>query len=87
LVEKLIVGEFLLLRHHADTQEEGKRERGNQWTGGEESYRLSGGDGVTTLTVICDVPSELEAYFKVNYPKALERIKALAEEKNDSSLL
>src|SRR5437870_13524344 len=36
LVEKLIEGEFLLLRHHADTQDEGKREREKQWTGGKE---------------------------------------------------
>lgn len=35
----------------------------------------------TTLTVAFDVPSDLEEYFKVNYPKALERVKILAERK------
>lgn len=79
LVEKLVVDEFLLLRHHADTQEEGKQEREKQWTGGAESYKLTEKDGTTTLTVTFDVPPELEEYFKTNYPKALERVKVLAE--------
>lgn len=81
LVEKLTPGEFLLLRHHADTQGSGKRERAQEWTGGEESYSLVEKDGTTTLTVAFDVPPELEEYFKVNYPKALEQVKVLAERK------
>jgi hypothetical protein len=81
LVDKLTPGEFLLLRHHADTQESGKREREDQWTGGKESYSLAEKDGTTTLTVAFDVPPELEEMFKVSYPKALERVKVLAERK------
>lgn len=79
LVEKLIPGEFLLLRHHADTQEKGEQERDKQWTGGKESYTLTEKDGTTNLTVAFDVPLELEEYFNVNYPKALEKLKELAE--------
>ena len=81
LVEKLVAGEFLLLRHRADTQESGARERDDEWTGGEESYALVEDDGTTTLTVAFDVPPELEDEFTVNYPKALERVKGLAEGK------
>lgn len=81
LVEKLIPGEFLLLRHHADTQEYGKQNREKEWTGGTESYSLTDKDDVTTLTATFDVPSELEEEFKVSYPKALERLKELAERK------
>ena len=83
LVEKLVAGKFLLLRHRADTQEDGKREREKEWTGGEESYRLAEKDGTTTLTVAFDVPPEMEEYFKINYPKALERVKVLAERKRE----
>jgi hypothetical protein len=79
LVEKLTPGEFLLLRHRADTQESGKREREDQWTGGEERYSLAEENGITNLTVAFDVPLELEDEFNVSYPKALERVKALAE--------
>lgn len=81
LVEKLTPNEFVLLRHQADTQESGKRERKKEWTGGTESYALAEKDGTTTLTAAFDVPPELEEYFKDNYPKALERVKELAEEK------
>lgn len=79
LVEKCVAGELLLLRHSADTQDNGTRERAKEWTGGEESYRLVEKDGVTTLTFVCGVPDEMEEYFKLNYPKALERVKVLAE--------
>jgi hypothetical protein len=39
----------------------------------------NGGDIATTLTALFEVPPELEEYFKVNYPQALERVKVLAE--------
>lgn len=81
LVEKLIPETFLLLRHHADTQDSGTRKRAKEWSGGKESYSLTEKDGTTTLTVAFDVPSEMEEYFKSIYPKALERVKVLAEDK------
>ncbi|MDQ5950915.1 MAG: hypothetical protein QG639_192 [Patescibacteria group bacterium] len=81
LVEKVTPGEFLLLRHSADTQEAGKRERDKQWTGTQEKYTLVEKDGTTTLVVEFGVPPELEEYFKINYPKALERVKEMAESK------
>lgn len=79
LVEKLTPNEFLLLRHQADTQNSGKQERTKEWTGGKESYQLAEKDGITTLTVAFDVPPEQEAYFTSTYPKALEKVKELAE--------
>lgn len=79
LVEKLKPGEFLLLRHQADTQDSGEQEREKEWTGGKESYALTEKDGVTTLTVTLGVPPELEEYFTATYPKALERVKLLSE--------
>lgn len=81
LVAEVVPGEFLLLKHQADTQDTGKRERAQEWTGGQESYLLTEKDGSTTLQVAFDVPPEMEAYFKSNYPKALERVKVLAERK------
>jgi hypothetical protein len=81
LVEKIIPGQFLLLRHHADTQESGKQEREKEWTGGTEEYALMETGGKTTLSTTFDVPQNLENYFKDTYPKALERVKVLAERK------
>ncbi len=81
LVEELTPGEFLLLRHQADTQDSGEREREKQWTGGTESYALTEQNDFTALTAAFDVPPELEEYFSTHYPKALEQVKLLAEQK------
>lgn len=79
LVDELVAGEYLLLKHSADTQGSGTSEREKEWTGGNESYSLSETDGITTLAVKFDVPLELEDYFRTAYPKSLARIKELAE--------
>lgn len=78
-VEKCVEGEYLLLKHSADTQEVGASEREKEWTGGNESYTLAESDGTTTLTVAFDIPPTQEEYFTAHYPIALERIKELAE--------
>ncbi len=82
LVEEVTPGEYLLLQHEADTQDSGNDTREKQWTGGKEVYELLENDGVTTLTITFDVPGELEEIFNVSYPKALARIKELAEAEN-----
>jgi uncharacterized protein YndB with AHSA1/START domain len=79
LVEKVVPGELLLLRHRADTQDKGEHEREQQWTGSTETYTLTKKDDNTTLTVSFGVPPELEEYFQINYPKALEQVKILSE--------
>ncbi len=81
LVEKLAVNEFVSFRHMADTQDHGEQEREKEWTDGTESYSLAENDGVTTLTVNIDVPPGQEETFKNIFPKALERVKILAEKK------
>lgn len=85
LVERLVTNEFLLLKHQADTQDNGKRERDQEWTGGSESYQLTETDGTTTLTATFDVPPEMQEYFNIHYPKALDRVKALAERSDTNS--
>jgi uncharacterized protein YndB with AHSA1/START domain len=79
LVEKVTPCEYLLLRHSADTQDEGQRERDDQWTGGAEIYTLTENNDVTTLTIQFDSPGELVDIMNENYPKAMTKIKELAE--------
>lgn len=79
LVEHITPNEFLLLRHEADTKDTGKQERAKEWTGGTESYTLTQNSDTTTLTVAFDVPAEMEDYFNDAYPKALQKLKELAE--------
>ncbi len=79
LVEKLIPNEFVLMRHQADTKDSGEALREKEWTGGGESYTLTEHDGVTTLTFAADIPAGMEELFEDRIPKALERIKVLAD--------
>jgi uncharacterized protein YndB with AHSA1/START domain len=76
-VLKLIVNEFVSFRHMMDTQDGGEREK--EWTGGTESYSLTENNGVTALTVELGVPPEQVETFNGRLPKAIERIKELAE--------
>lgn len=59
----------------------GQEEREKEWTGGRESYSLIEKNGVTTLIIKTDVPQEQKETFKIRFPRALERIKTLAEKK------
>ena len=79
-VEKLDQKKFVLFRHSSDTKESGKQKREQEWSNGMESYSLVEKDGVTVLTIELDIPHEQEKTFKIKLPKALERIKTLAEE-------
>lgn len=85
LIEKLDPHKFVLFRQMADTadtKESGEQEREKEWTGGTETYSLVEKEGVTTLVVELDVPRGQEETFKVRFPKALERVKILAEKKD-----
>lgn len=81
LIEKLIPNEFVLIRQRADTQNSGKQAREKEWTGGTESYSLKENNNSTTLKVSIDVPSGLEELFQDRFPRALGRVKELAENK------
>ena len=80
-VEKLIPNEYIAFRQVADTMDSGKQERKKEWTGGKESFELSEKNNSTNLAVNIDVPPGLEEIFKDRFPKALERVKILAEKK------
>lgn len=81
LVEKMIPNEYVFFKHYADTQESGQKEREKEWSGLTESYSLTEINGITTLVAITDVPEDLVEMFTISIPKALARIKTLAENK------
>ncbi len=80
LVAELRPEEYVLIKHSADTQNEGQQSRKDQWSGGTEQYLLTQYDDTTTLNAKFDVPSELETYFAEAYPKALNVIKQQSEQ-------
>jgi hypothetical protein len=79
LVSKLIPYEYVLFKHASDTQMSGATTRDKQWTGGSESYTLIDKEGQTFLTIKSEIPEELVEMFNDRLPRAMKRIKELAE--------
>lgn len=49
------------------------------WSGSEERYGLTEKDGVTTVDVTVDIVESHEGYFNEAFPKALDKLKEIAE--------
>lgn len=49
------------------------------WSGSEERYDLTEKDGVTTVTLTMDVVEKFADYFNDVFPKALQKLKEIAE--------
>ncbi len=79
LIEKLTPYEFVLFKHQSDTQQSGQAERDDEWSGGAESYTLVQEGDITTLTVNSEVPENQEETFLERIPKAIDRVRVLAE--------
>ena len=60
-------------------KEQPPKEGSENWTGAQEIYTLTESNGTTTLEVTMDVTNEFEQYFKDAFPKALQKVKELAE--------
>lgn len=79
LVERLVPNEFVSFRHKADVVEGSGEERDNEWSDGRESYLLVEHGEHTALTLALDTPPEQEENMERCMPKALQRVKELAE--------
>jgi uncharacterized protein YndB with AHSA1/START domain len=55
------------------------------WAGAIENYTLHEADGRSTLTIEMDVTDEHQKYFEETWPKALARLKEIAEAKAQSA--
>ncbi len=55
-----------------------------QWSGAEERYDLTERDGITTVTATMDVVEKFAEYFSETFPKALQKIKEIAEKETNS---
>ena len=63
-----------------DNKEQPMDEETKKWSGAMETYTLKETDGVTDLRVDLDTVDEHESYFKEAFPKALDKVKELAEQ-------
>jgi uncharacterized protein YndB with AHSA1/START domain len=60
-------------------KEQPPKEGGESWKGSQEIYTLTETNGTTNLEVSMDVTKEFEQYFSDVFPKALQKVKELAE--------
>ena len=74
--------EFMSIKHLGmvkDGVEDTTSEKTKEWAGSLENYSLKEVKGKTELTVDMDVTNEYKDYFKETWPKALDKLKELAE--------
>lgn len=75
-------GKFVSLQHIGvlkDGKEVTSGPEVEGWAGSMEEYRFTEQDGVTTVSVDVDVNEKYLDYFNETYPKALERLRDMAE--------
>ncbi|WGQ11830.1 SRPBCC domain-containing protein [Pedobacter gandavensis] len=79
-----IPGKFLSIRHLGDVingKEDLESEKVKEWAGAYENYTLTEVDGQTEWSISLDIVEEYEDYMMDTWPQALEKVKALAENK------
>lgn len=79
-----IPNEFMSIKHLGIVKngvEDFSREK--EWAGALENYTLNSTNGKTELTVEMDIAEEYKDYFMNTFPKALEKVRELAEKNNE----
>ena len=77
-----IPNKFVSIRHYGILDGEQEITEGpevEKWAGGLENYIFQEHNGVTTVTVETDTTEEFADYFDATWPKALNKLKELAE--------
>ena len=85
VIAKSIPNEFLSIRHMGiikDGVEDYDSEEVKKWAGSLENYTLKNLNGKTDLVIDMDITEEFKDYFLDVWPKALEKVKTMAEKHN-----
>ncbi len=81
-IEKKVANEMMSFKHLGeikDFKELPKDDKSASWSGSCENYYLKSTDNGTHLTVELDVVPEFADYFNDMFPKALKKVKEIAE--------
>jgi uncharacterized protein YndB with AHSA1/START domain len=71
--------EFVAIEHLAAISNGVEATEPSEWSGAREDYHFSERNGVTTLRIEQDMVASYEAMFQEMWPKALEKLKTIAE--------
>ncbi len=78
VIDKLVQNEFMSFKHLGEIRD-GKEHPWEEEMSGMEDYTLEENGEFITLTVDLDSPEEYKDMFEDIFPKALKRVRALAE--------
>jgi hypothetical protein len=81
-IDEAIPNEFMSFEHLGIVQngvEDTESEKVKEWAGAHENYILKDNQGKTELQVELDMNDEYKEYFTTTFPKALQKVKELAE--------
>jgi hypothetical protein len=82
VVAEKIPNQFMSFKHLGEVKdgvEDTSSERVSQWAGALENYSLKTVNGKTELTVDMNITDEFMDYFLNTWPRALDKVKELAE--------
>jgi uncharacterized protein YndB with AHSA1/START domain len=74
--------EYMSFEHYGEIKDgvvDTESERVKSWAGAHENYTLKGENGSTELVVDLDMNDEWKGFFDEAWPKALDKVKELAE--------
>lgn len=81
-IAKLDPNEFMSFEHLGELRdgvEDTTSEKVKSWAGAHENYTLTGSGSNTDLLVELDINNEFKDYFANTFPRALDKVKELAE--------
>ena len=82
VIAENIPNEFMSIKHLGEIKdgiEDTASDKVSQWSGATENYSLNTINGKTQLTVDMEITDEFMDYFLKTWPKALDKVKELAE--------
>ncbi|MCW3464188.1 SRPBCC domain-containing protein [Chitinophaga nivalis] len=84
IIAASVPAEFMSFRHIGEIKdgvEDVTSDRVKEWAGAMENYTLKTVNGQTEVTIDIDVAADYKEYFMTTWPKALDTLKAIAENK------
>jgi uncharacterized protein YndB with AHSA1/START domain len=81
IIEKKVPNERMTFRHIAEIKEGKEHPAPSSWANAREEYTLKDNGRGTTLTIDTDAADEYKETFEKAFPKALQRLKELATQR------
>ena len=79
IIQDSVPNKFLSIKHLGELKD-GKEILKPDWGETVENYSLEEHDSITALSIEMDIPTDWKDYFQKTWPKALEKVKLLAED-------